>query len=416
MIGCPRRPIAPALALVAAALLAACGGSGASAQPTVLRVLMTEDWVTDPFLDAVRDFETMHPEVRIRVERSSINQMVAEVRAGISRDEPPDVVQSHAYSSASLGLAQPLDDLWEGRLDPADFLPGAVEDVTWAGRLYGVPLDANAMALIYNADHFEQAGVSPPGPDTTLAEFERIAKALTTADGTRKGLAIPLSNWTTYGWIRAHGGEVTTVTDDGEPRFSLDSPRSVEALSFLAGLVADGAAFVPVPVDARSADAFALFASGQVSMHTSGSWDLVRVRREVADGRWGVALMPRDLQADSGTVIGGSSLWVPVGSDHRELAFEFMVHLTSDEYALRLATEEGRLPVRPRLFDDAALDDAELGMFLRQAQTAHPPLINAFDGAISAFERALEEILVEGGDPSDSLARAQARAEAAPTP
>lgn len=402
--------------LAAIVLVAACStSSGTGAEPRVLRVLMTEDWVSDPFLDAVREFERSHPGVRIRIERGSINQMADAVRAGISSGDPPDVVQSHAYSSASLGLAQPLDDLWARHLTTGEFLPGAVDDVTWAGRRYGVPLDANAMALLYNAEHFAAAGLSPPGPHTTLEEFEQIARALTTPDGHRRGLAVPLSNWTTYGWVRAHGGEVATVGDDAMPRFTLDSPRAVDTLTFLARLVRDGVAFGPAPLDAVSADAYALFEAGRASMHTSGSWDLVRLRREAAGGRWGVALMP-GAAAGGGTVIGGSSLWVPVGSDQRELAFEFMLHLTSDPYALRFAAEEGRLPVRPRLFDDEVFADPDLRAFLEQSQTASVPVINAFRDAIVAFEQALTDVLVHGAEPGAALGRAQARAVASHPP
>jgi ABC-type glycerol-3-phosphate transport system substrate-binding protein len=143
-------------------------------------------------------------------------------------------------------------------------------------------------------------------------------------------------------------------------------------------------------------------------MHASGSWDLTKIVKDVPGGRFGVALMPRGLTGTtSGTVMGGSSLWIPVGSKHRELAFEFMTLLTSDRYALRLAKEEGRLPVRPRLFSDSYFQSAELRVFVEQLATAHPPLLGALHEPSQAFEQALSQVLREQANPATALQAAQ---------
>src|SRR5919202_4861036 len=144
---------------------------------------MTDDWVTAPFIDAVRQFERAHPRVRVDIDKNDINRMADVVRAGISSGAPPDVVQGHAHSGAGQDLAQQVDDLWEKhKVSPSEYLPGAVEDVTWGGRRYGLPLDSNAMAILYNVERFRAAGVSPPTPSMTFGDFERLAQALTSSD------------------------------------------------------------------------------------------------------------------------------------------------------------------------------------------------------------------------------------------
>src|SRR5437763_8361061 len=98
--------------LVAAALVAtACSDARPAGPTTVLRVLMTDDWVTAPFVDAVREFESTHPRVRIDIDKAPIGRMADVVRAGISSGAPPDVVQGHAHSGAGQDLAQQVDDL-----------------------------------------------------------------------------------------------------------------------------------------------------------------------------------------------------------------------------------------------------------------------------------------------------------------
>lgn len=407
---------AAAVGAVAALLVAAsaCSSRPPSAPTTVLHVVMTDDWVTAPFIDAVRDFERTHPDAQISIEKSSIARMSDIVRAGISSGAPPDVIQGHAVTGAGQGLAQPIDDLWaEHKVTPDEFLPGAVEDVTWGGKRYGLPLDSNAMALFYNVDLFREAGVAPPGEPMTFGAFEELARALTSPDASRRAIAVPIDSWATYGWIKADGGELVTVGPDGRPRFSLDSPQAVETISFLDRLVDAKLAYGPAgSPDTGSRDAYTLFRTGDTAMYASGSWDLVRLRKEESKRNFGVAPMPRGVTGQTtGTVMGGSSLWIPLGARHRDLAFEFMRLLSSDPYALRFATVEGRLPVRPRLFGDPYFRQEPLNVFVEQLHSAHPSLLGSLLEASRAYTEALHQVLRNGADPGEALRQAQVRAE-----
>ena len=407
-----------AISLLLATVASACSSGGPEPPTTLLRVLMTDDWVTMPFVDAVRSFERDNPTVRVVIEKGPISVVTDAVRAGISSGAPPDVVQGHAFSAAGLALAQPLDDLWAKHLDVGEFFPGAIEDVTWAGRRYGVPLDTNALVLMYNVDVLRRAGVPEPGPTMTFAEFEALTQALTSADGQRRGFVVPNNAWWTYGWIKANGGETVEIGSDGRAQLSLDSPQVVEALSFLSGLIEKGYAFPPRATDSHTGDAMALFASGAAAIHASGSWDLVGVRKAVPSANVRVALMPRGQGgATEGSAMGGSSMWVPQKAEQRELAFKFMTHLISDHNALRLAKEEGRLPVRTRVFDDPFFADPDLRVFSEQLKTAHPPKLGAFDEPADHFAVAIENVFRTGGtNPQVALHEAQARAVASLKP
>ncbi|MDQ3898689.1 MAG: extracellular solute-binding protein, partial [Actinomycetota bacterium] len=409
-MGAGRRLVVAVLLLVATVSVA-CGSGGPEQPTTLLRVLMTDDWVTSPFVDAVRSFERENPDVRVVIEKGPISVVTDAVRAGISSGAPPDVVQGHAFSAAGQGLAQPLDDLWARHLDAREFFPGAIEDVTWAGHRYGVPLDTNALVLMYNVDVLRSAGVAEPGPTMTFGEFEAMAKALTSADGQRRGFVIPNNAWWTYGWIKANGGETVDIGTDGRARLTLDAPEVVDAVSFLSGLIDKGYAFPPRAADTHTGDAMALFASGAAAMYASGSWDLVGLKRAVPNANVRVTLMPRGQGgATEGSAMGGSSMWVPQKAEHRELAFKFMTHLIDDDNALRLAKEEGRLPVRSRVFQDPFFSDRDLQVFSRQLKTAYPPKLGAFHEPSDQFAIAIEDIFrVSGTDPAAALHEAQAK-------
>jgi multiple sugar transport system substrate-binding protein len=377
-------------------------------------VMMTDDWVTDPFLAAVRDFERTHPGVRVDVGKTPISHMLDSVTAAIKTGVAPDVVQAHAFSAAAQGLAQQVDDLWADKkpLDTADFLPGAIDDVTWAGHLYGVPLDTNALFLIYDADQFDAAKVVVPQEPFTFASFEAAARSLSAPDGSRRALAIPQSTWWTYGWIKANGGEVLEVGDDGKAQLSLDDPKVIGALDYLRNLVKANLAFAPGAADSHSGDALALFRSGSASTLASGSWDIAVLKKDPAGEKYRSTPMPAGAGDDSGSVMGGSSMFIPTGSTQRELAFEFMAHLVSDKYALRLAKEEGRLPVRPRVYDDSYFDTPDLRAVIEQLPSASPFKLSAFPEAHDVFKKAVDEVLRGGSEAGPVMAEAQRQAQA----
>ena len=400
-------PMTRAALLLAGVLIAtACGGDGKPA-PTTLRVMMTDDWTTPPVLDAVRDFERLHPNVRVVVDKAPIKGMLDHVKGSAS---PPDVVQAHAFAAAARGMAEPLDDLWERSLTPSEFFPGALDDVTFAGHRFGVPLDTNALVLLYNADHFREAGLPIPRGPFSFPQLEEVARALT--NDSHRALALGTSTWQTFGWISANGGEYVRIEADGRPQFLLDSPPVVGAISFLAGLVEKGLAFPPRAADTHSSDVFALFESQRTSMYTSGAWDIAKLRTTQPNVDYRAMPMPTGMTGtNDGSAMGGSSLFVPRGSRHRQLAFDFMTHLISDRYALRLAREQGRLPVRSRVYADPFFDDPVLRVVLDQLRTARPERIDSFPDAGKHLATAVDQVLRQGHDPVSTMRRAQELAQ-----
>jgi multiple sugar transport system substrate-binding protein len=400
-----------ALLLAGLLLGVACGTNSEPEPARTLRVMMTDDWATPPVLDAIRDFEGANPRVRVVMDKAPIKGMLDAVKGSAS---PPDVVQGHAFAAAARGIAQPLGDLWHNTLDPAEYFPGALDDVTFAGERYGVPLDTNALVLLYNADHFRAAGIPLPRGPMTFPQLGELAKALTTADGSQRGLALGVSTWQIFGWVAANGGDYLDVGVDGRPRLLFDSPAVAGAVGFLAGLVEQGVAVPPRAADSHSTDVYALFESGATSMYASGLWDIAKLRKSKPGVDFRAAPMPLGMTGTTeGSTVGGSSLFVPKGSNQRKLAFDFMTHLSSDRYALRFAHEQGRLPVRSRVYADRFFDDPVLQVVVDQLRTARPERVDSFPDAGKALANAIDQILLNRRDPATALREARVQAELA---
>ncbi len=382
-----------------------------------LRLLMADDWAgTVPVDAALRAFETAHPGVRVEIDGLPFGDIPEAIASATQSGAPYDLAQWHAFAAGARGLSQPLGDLWERDLDPGDFLPGAVQDVQWGGQVHGVPLDVNALILMANRDQLDAAGVDDP----QLATFKGLSEAaLALGMGVpgQRGFALGLSSWAAYGWIRANGGEVVDIASDGTPTFRFVSPETVAAMEFLQQLVGSGAAHAPGALGSALGTK-ELFNGGDVGLIATGSWDLVsasqRARADDLDAPNAVALpMPvGPLAGGPGSALGGSSLFVPVGSMHRALAFDLALALIEDDIALAMAQQEGRLPARRRVYDAPFFDDPTMQVLRAHLEFASPMRLIAFPDASFAFSQALERILVRGESVVAVLQAAQDKAEA----
>jgi multiple sugar transport system substrate-binding protein len=396
--------------VVLAALGSACAASPPPADPVLLRVVMADDWATAPAVrEVIDDFERDHDHVRVQVQGTPFSQIPELVASGISLEQPYDLAHWHAFAAAAAGLAEPLDDHWEAAgLTDEEYLPGAVADVTWRGERYGVPLDTNALVLLANRRVLSDAGLEPDDL-RTLDGFREAVDRITSTGAADHAMSVSASSWPAYGWIRAHGGELVRIDQTtGEPTFSFDHPDTIAALELLVELVRDGAAPPPFAPD-LALDAVQIFAQGSLAMHASGSWDLPVIARATG-GELDVAVLPLPQHDPSAprTVLGGSSLLVPVGSAHPDLAFELMLRLTEDEVALRLAEEEGRLPARARVFEEPLFrSDPLMAAFVDQLPTAEVMPLIAYPEVADVFREALEDAVSGRLEPAAALAEIQ---------
>jgi multiple sugar transport system substrate-binding protein len=402
------------LAALLASLLAGCGASPAPADPVVLRVVMADDWATAPVVrEVIDDFEREHAGVKVQIQGAPFSQIPELVASGMQLEQPYDLAHWHAFAAAAAGLAEPLDERWEAAgLTEEEYLPGAVADVTWLGVRYGIPLDTNALVLLVNRGALAEVGLAPEDLDT-IDEFHAAAVEVTDAGVVEHAMAVSASSWPAYGWIRAHGGELVEVdARTGSPTFTFEDPATITALELLFGLVQEGQAPPPFAPD-LALDAVTSFAQGAIAMHASGSWDLPVIARAAAgDLDVEVLPLPQSDPDEPYTVLGGSSLFVPVGSPNVDLAFELMLRLTEDPVALRLAAEEGRLPARTRVFDEPLFStDPLIASFVEELPHAVVMPLIAYPEVSDAFREALEDMVTGRLEPAEAMARVQRFAE-----
>jgi ABC-type glycerol-3-phosphate transport system substrate-binding protein len=423
------RPVWPGVALLAVLLLAvSCSPNSAAnpasgdapavnpdvpSEPITLEVWLSLDFVaSDPlFNEMAADFESAYPNVKVNIQGFVYQTIPGRVKVALQVSNPPDVVQAHVAAMAAQGYAEPLDNLWAEWGAESRFMPQAMQQVVWDHVKYGVPLDIYTLVLIFNKAHFDEARLPYPDAAYTWQKFAADAAALTRKDKSRYGVGFTTEPWHVFAWVAEAGGDVMA----GDPfigyRFTLDAPNNVEGLRFLTSMAREGYGPLPTTRPRDSEDPRKLFLAGKIAMFFGTPGDIHYIVSHAPDFPLGVTELPETpAGAAAASALGTTGLFVPRGSRHRQVAFEFMKWATSDRYALPMARRLGRYPARTWLQSTPHFaGDPLLKPFLMQLTAARPYLLDAFPDVERAYGDAIKAAFY-GADPADALHEAQEQA------
>ncbi len=327
--------------------------------------------------DAVREFERLSLEAHRRDPSRPVYRVISGQNAAgeytsdstrflisVAGGVPPDVIYFDRYAIAewaARGAFDPLDeyiarDIAAGVIDTPRrerFFPSAWDEAIFDGKVYGISCSIDDRALYYHEDLLIRAGlVNERGeahPPRTWEELEEYAAKLCQFDESGRMTCAGFipdfgnSHLYLYGW--ANGAEF--VSDDGK-KIQLDSPRVVEALSFMKRLADVQGGYAALSAFKASFQSQALdpFISGKVAMKIDGVWWLEDIGTYARDMRFGVAPVPRPkriLEAGGEPVSfsGGWAYAIPASSRHKQAAWEF-IRFMSSERASRLIMESER--------------------------------------------------------------------------
>lgn len=393
--------------LVLALTACSVGSSQGSEGQDTLTLLLADDWATAPAVAAsITDFEEAHG-VRVEVRGVQFGQIEEFLLADRSGSREIDAVQWHAFAAGARGFAPPVTDRFRQQYADGTFVPGALEDVSWAGEIHGVPLDVNAVVMIVNTDLLTEVGHTVEDLRTWTG-VRQVAEAAGARD--LRFTHVAASTWSTFAWLRANGGRWFDLDGDGPPRPDFDSPAVVETFDFLSGLVADDLAFAAEDVDTAS-DAAPLFVDQQTLALTSGTWDVARLEQQDPGFAWTVLPMPTGPHGDqSATVLGGSSLFVTEQANDVDRAWELITALVEPEPAMRYAREDGRLPARTDVLSDPFFDQPALQVAVDELPRASAMRMLAFPRLMDRVTRRIYEVLHGQGPAADVFRDLQAEA------
>ncbi len=377
----------------------AAGGLAAAQEQVTLR-FPSWQWgqpgYDEFFTAAIEEFEATHPGVTIEKIPVASADYADTLTRMFAAGDPPEILQ---YLSQLYYLAVDAD--WLEELD--DRIAQTDIQETWApylweagnqyGHTYGVWVSGSPIALMYNRDMFDAAGVEVP---TTKEEFLDAARALTLrdADGTVTQFGFSLTtkmdnNAHIYGlknFVIGLGGNW------GSPEGEVDvmNPANREAIELEQTLIDENI----VPHGADRVQARQIFWEGRAAMIIEGPWVMTSVRSENPDllPSIGVALMPFPNQT-AGTSNGFA---IARDAEHKDLAWEFIQMVTSQEWMERYGEMAGVTPARQGALTDKALEENPwLEVFAEVESSGKNYFIPGFEAAQNEIDKGVIDALAE---------------------
>ncbi len=199
------------------------------------------------------------------------------------------------YKWVQLGMVAPLDDYikndtaWSNPMSESVMKMGVVEN----SQSYLIK-DYNPMALWYNKDMFDNAGVAYPSESWTWKDLEEAAGKLTKKadDGTFESFGFQAQSWAYAVGCYLESKGLSYISDDyTEVEGYLNAPEMAEALDTYFGWTEGDNRISPNAADTDSyGDGTAMMINGKLAMFVTGGW--AKKPLEDAGVNYGVALLP----------------------------------------------------------------------------------------------------------------------------
>lgn len=253
----PARLLAAGLMSTSLIVLSACGAGSRTAantatavacdfekpsSATTVNVLAYNSSAVDPFTNTMVK-SCSHDNVTVKHDPIDFGGQVQKTVATLSGNKGSyDIVETYSYiipTYAAQGKLQPLDDLFakyseKYKLDALS--PEMRKLMSYDGKLYGLPMQAQTLILAYRKDVFDKLGLKPP---TTFEELRDVSKKIQDSGEMKYPLALPWNGQADIvtGFGAAMGSQVTPYVDDATKKPNLDSKAAKTSLEQMKSLL-----------------------------------------------------------------------------------------------------------------------------------------------------------------------------------
>ena len=301
----------------------------------------------------------------------------------------------------------------------ADFPESVIGNRMVDGKIYGIPMEVEPMAMYYSIPAFEEAGLNENDVPQTWDQLLDVAGKLT--NDQRYGVLFDVTpgyyqNFTWYPFMWQGGGEIQGA--DG--RSSFNSPAVIQALKLWQDAVNSGAAPRQV-LGGGGWDAVPNLGSGYVAMQNVGIWAISALREGAPDLPYGVFKLPVPQGGQYVTVGGGWAFVANARGANPEAAGEFCAWALasmSPDSVQRVAdwctVAKSDMPPRNSALEagGAAFQDGMMGVFSRdiypgtRAEPRVPPEV------YKIVSDAIQATMLGGQDPAAAAAAASDQLDA----
>lgn len=363
---------------------------------------------SDAFTEIIAKYQALHPNITIEYKKFRYEEYENELLNAWAEDRGPDIFSIHntwikkyeskivplpeqitmAYMVEKGGLQkelvpelQTVKSLTTRQLKE-NFVDVVSSDVILEdGKIYALPLSVDTLALFYNKDLLNSAGIVTP-PKYWNREFQQNIKKLTKQDPQKGLIQSGIALGTTQninrfsdilsvlmmqnGAVMTSGNQVTfhtvpsSIGNNYNPglealRFYTDFANPIkEVYSWNNGME----------------NALDVFASGRLAMFFGYSFNIEQIKAQAPKLNFGITKLPQ-IEGNS-LEINFANYWVQTvskKSQYQNEAWDFIQFMTKEENA-KLYLEKTKKPTALKSLINQQRDDENLGIFAEQVLSA----------------------------------------------
>jgi multiple sugar transport system substrate-binding protein len=417
------------VAAIAAAVLVTASAAGARPAASHKAVEITiwhaqTDEAQKAIHKLVGQFNKSHPGIVVRDQLGSNgDSMVQKLQAVIGSDNYPDI--AYVYGSDVPNVAQSskvvdiAGDIKATKFDWSSLYQAGRETATVKGKVVGFPAVIDNLAVVYNTKLLKAAGVAPPKPTWTWADYRAMAKKLTNASKDIVGAGFPISGsedtvWRLWPMIWQQGGE---ILDKDNMKALFAGAQGVKALQLLADrTLKDKSQYADQTPDSQKM--YGLFDSGKMGMVVTGPWQLSDIQDHHIS--YGIQVMP-SFGTSHETISGPDVYMVFNHSDERRkaaVAFLSWLHEPAQDLAWDLGSSNLPLSAKTAAlpgFKQYLAKYPGAALFVKNLANAHHirPPVSGYTQLSVAVGKAIATSLLGRGSPKDALGQAAKTADKA---
>lgn len=375
------------------------GRAAAQTPPAFTREASIVSWgfgaeETNPMaFTRVNAFQQAYPSIQLELVPEFDQQKLL---TGFASKQLPDLLWMDRFtigSWAARGVLQPLDDLIAAAgIDTSKYYPAALDEVTYDGKIYGLPGFIDVRGLYVNLDALAEVGFDPATLDTSNWEqLSQLGGQLVKGEGDR------VDRWgfdnklqAGHIWLWGNGNGATFISEDGT-EVTFDDPKAVEALTWGVDSYDAQGGFQRYESVATTWQGDEQFARGQVAMTVYENWMLGIVARVAPELNFRV--VPIRARGDANRTVsfsGGPAWCIPNGANDTEAAWQFIQFMDNIETwrigaqgVKDFQTSQGR-PYTPSLTANKEADQMQIAEFY---ESIAPNL----DEAVNLWPQILEQ-------------------------
>jgi N,N'-diacetylchitobiose transport system substrate-binding protein len=331
--------LAVALGVVAATASASGQRQAANKLTVWLQIDAQSGW-PEVVAAANTQFQKDHPGWTVDVQYQNWGDHLQKFDATLAGGNSPDVIEMGNTEMVKYMAAGAFADITSSKssfANSANWLSGLAKSGTYGGKLFGVPYYAGSRVVTYRTDVFKKA-------PTTLSDFVSMARKVATSNKTKGFSPVYTAGTDWYfamSFVYDFGGQIA-ATRGGKWYGTLDSPQSI------AGLTAWKSFFTAASRASKTSDEnrpqpYDVFAQGGAGAIVGPGWFSCCTGAKYKSTTAQFVMPSHTKGQGMPGFLGGSNLAVPVSSQNKALAADWLKNFTSTD-AEKALQAKGNIP------------------------------------------------------------------------